>query len=89
MSFSVVSFKRELYTCSCIFRFWTYSRHHKFLNILYSFLGKEGIAQTFYGFTSLDGKNDLMLPTREIRLLTFTYSKLEAKLVFYGCCLTL
>lgn len=56
MSFSVVSFKRELYTCSRIFRFWTYSRHHKFLNILYSFLGKEGIAQTFYSFTSLDGK---------------------------------
>lgn len=56
MSFIVGSFERELYACSCIFRFWTYSRHHKFLNILYSFLGKEGIVQTFYGSTSLDSK---------------------------------
>lgn len=65
--FIVVNLKGELYKCSFIFRFWTYSQHHKFSNILYSFLGKEGIAKAVDIATAsrLAGKNYLVLPAKD------------------------
>lgn len=87
-AFIVVNLKGELYKCSFIFRFWTYSQRHKFSNILYSFLGKEGIAKALDIATAsrLAGKNYLVLPAKEMRWLTFDYSKLETKLVLDGSC---
>lgn len=71
------NFKRELYKFSFIFRFWTYSQHHKFLNILYSFLGKEGKAKTFEILTTFSFSEQPKLskccPIREIWLLNSTW----------------